>query len=92
MPQESMRTALDGSIRQAPTRMDAVFGVQVPPACAGVPSELLDPRGTWSAGRAYDEQARRLVELFRENFRQFEGEVSPVNASAGPAAASEGPQ
>jgi phosphoenolpyruvate carboxykinase (ATP) len=82
-----VRAALDGSLRQAPTRLHAAFAVQVPTACAGVPSELLDPRGAWSDGGAYDEQARRLAELFRENFRQFESEVSTAIASAGPAAA-----
>jgi phosphoenolpyruvate carboxykinase (ATP) len=86
-----VRAALDGSLRQAPTRVHAGFGVQVPTACAGVPSELLDPRGTWSDGRAYDEQARRLAELFHENFRQFESEVSTAIASAGPPAVRGGP-
>jgi phosphoenolpyruvate carboxykinase (ATP) len=86
-----VRAALDGSLRQAPTRVHAGFGVQVPTACAGVPSELLDPRGTWSDGRAYDEQARRLAELFHENFRQFESEVSTAVASAGPPAVRGGP-
>lgn len=78
-----VRAALDGSLRQAPTRPHAAFGAQVPTACAGVPSELLDPRGTWSDGGAYDERARRLAELFRDNFRHFESEVSSAIASAG---------
>jgi phosphoenolpyruvate carboxykinase (ATP) len=82
-----VRAAIDGSLRHAPARPHAGFGVQVPAACAGVPSELLDPRGTWSDGAAYDAQAERLAQLFRENFRQFEGEVSPAIASAGPAPA-----
>jgi phosphoenolpyruvate carboxykinase (ATP) len=86
-----VRAALDGSLRQAPTRVHAGFGVQVPTACAGVPSELLDPRGTWSDGCAYDEQARRLAELFHENFLQFENEVSTAIASAGPPAVRGGP-
>lgn len=79
-----VRAALDGSLRQAPTRLHPGFGVQVPTVCAGVPVELLDPRGTWSDGRAYDQQAGHLAELFRENFRQFESEVSPAIAGAGP--------
>lgn len=82
-----VRAAIDGSLRQAPTRMHADFGVQVPTACAGVPSELLDPRATWSDGRAYDKQARHLAELFRENFRQFEDQVSSAIACAGPPSA-----
>ncbi|OGP83585.1 MAG: phosphoenolpyruvate carboxykinase (ATP) [Deltaproteobacteria bacterium RBG_13_65_10] len=71
-----VRAALDGSLRQVPTKLHAGFGVEVPTACAGVPSEILDPRGTWRDPGAYDKQAQRLAELFRENFRQFESEVS----------------
>ncbi|MEN9580748.1 MAG: hypothetical protein RJA21_312 [Gemmatimonadota bacterium] len=80
-----VHAALDGSLRHAPTREHAGFGMQVPTTCPGVPPELLDPRGTWSDGSAYDEQSLRLARLFHENFRQFEGDVSPAIASAGPA-------
>jgi phosphoenolpyruvate carboxykinase (ATP) len=80
-----VRAAIDGSLAKAPTRLDAAFGFRVPTACAGVSSEMLDPPGTWSDRDAYDKQARHLAELFRENFRQFESEVSSTVAGAGPA-------
>jgi phosphoenolpyruvate carboxykinase (ATP) len=54
-------------------------------------SKLLDPRGTWSDGGAYDEQARRLAELFHENFLLFENEVSTAIASGGLPAVRGGP-
>ncbi len=82
-----IRAALDGSLRQSPTRLHATFGLQVPVACAGVPADILDPRGTWSDASAYDEQAHRLADLFRHNFRQFENEVDEAVTSAGPAPA-----
>jgi phosphoenolpyruvate carboxykinase (ATP) len=56
--------------------------VEVP----GVPTEVLDPRGTWESGEAYDEQARKLADLFRENFQKFESEVSEEVGEAGPRA------
>lgn len=42
-----VRAAINGSLRQAPARPHAGFGVLVPAARAGAPSALLDPRGTW---------------------------------------------
>jgi len=82
-----VRAAIDGSLRQAPTRLDTIFGLRVPTACAGVSQELLDPGSTWSDRGAYNEQARHLAELFRENFQQFESEVSRAVTSVGPAPA-----
>jgi phosphoenolpyruvate carboxykinase (ATP) len=37
-----------------------------------VPSEVLDPRGTWSDKKAYDETARQLTRRFAANFAEFE--------------------
>jgi len=64
-------------------RVDPVFGFAVPEACPGVPSEVLDPRGTWADPEAYDRQARELAARFVENFRRFEG-VSDEIKAAGP--------
>ena len=36
------------------------------------PSEVLDPRRTWSDKHAYDDTARELTHRFAENFREFE--------------------
>lgn len=79
-----VRAALNGSLAKAQTQPHEGFGVQIPTACEGVPENLLDPRGTWSDGQAYDEQAGRLAELFRKNFQQFVSEVSAEIAGAGP--------
>ncbi len=76
--------ALSGELDGVEFRTDPVFGVEVPTSVPGVPSEVLDPRGTWDDGDAYDEKARHLARLFRENFDKFE--VSDEIAAAGPAA------
>ncbi|MGH7061677.1 MAG: phosphoenolpyruvate carboxykinase (ATP), partial [Stellaceae bacterium] len=70
-----LRAALDGRLNDAPLRKDQNFGLFVPEACPGVPSEVLDPRGTWSDKAAYDETARGLTHRFAENFREFEPHV-----------------
>jgi phosphoenolpyruvate carboxykinase (ATP) len=67
-----LRAALDGRLAAAPVRQDANFGLLVPEICPEVPSEVLDPRGTWSDKATYDETARELTRRFAANFSQFE--------------------
>jgi phosphoenolpyruvate carboxykinase (ATP) len=67
-----LRAALDGSLAGAPMRQDPNFGFLVPESCADLPANVLDPRGTWSDKRAYDEIARNLRGNFEHNFREFE--------------------
>jgi phosphoenolpyruvate carboxykinase (ATP) len=43
----------------------------VPVAVHDVDPGLLDPRSTWAHPAAYDRQARKLVEMFAENFGQY---------------------
>jgi phosphoenolpyruvate carboxykinase (ATP) len=71
-----LRAALDGRLAGAPVRKDPNFGLLVPEACPDVPSEILDPRGTWSDKRAYDETARELTRRFAANFAEFTPHVS----------------
>ncbi len=75
---------LDGSLDDVPTRRDPVFGVEVPTAVPGVPSNVLDPRSTWSDGARYDAAAAKLAGMFRENFTTFETEVPDGVTRAGP--------
>jgi phosphoenolpyruvate carboxykinase (ATP) len=67
-----LRAALDGRLAAAPLRKDANFGLLVPESCPEVPNEVLDPRGTWSDKKAYDETARELTRRFEANFAEFE--------------------
>jgi len=67
-----LRAALDGRLAAAPLRKEPNFGLMVPEACPEVPSEILDPRGTWSDKRTYDETARELTRRFEANFAAFE--------------------
>jgi phosphoenolpyruvate carboxykinase (ATP) len=76
--------ALSGRLREVATHADAVFGLHVPESVPGVPAEVLDPRRTWSDAAAYDEQARKLAAMFRENFEKFAGDTSEDVRSAGP--------
>ena len=61
-----------------------IFGLQMPVECAGVPSELLDPRNTWKNKEAYDRLALKLADLFIANFKQFESKASAEIIAAAP--------
>jgi len=75
---------LNGELDEVPTRQDPVFGLHVPTSVPGVPDEVLSPRATWPDPEAYDEQAKKLAEMFRENFKAFEDQVSDAVEEAGP--------
>jgi phosphoenolpyruvate carboxykinase (ATP) len=66
-----LTAALDGSLKDVEFRRDENFGFMVPVAVPGVADVLLDPRRTWADPDAYDAQARKLVEMFAENFAQY---------------------
>lgn len=68
----------------APTERDPHFGFDVVTACPNVPSELLVPRTTWADPKAYDAMARKLANLFRENFVNYESNMQDVVREAGP--------
>jgi phosphoenolpyruvate carboxykinase (ATP) len=38
---------------------------------SGVPSEVLDPRGSWPDPKAYDVQALKLRRLFEDNIHHI---------------------
>jgi phosphoenolpyruvate carboxykinase (ATP) len=79
-----LHAALAGQLANVSYAADPVFGVLVPKECPGVPSEVLWPRRAWPDPAAYDAQAHKLAELFRANFRQYEGQVSDAVRAAGP--------
>jgi phosphoenolpyruvate carboxykinase (ATP) len=81
-----VRAALAGKLDREPTEAEPVFGLAVPRHVPGVPHEILFPRATWKNGAAYDEQAARLTQLFRQNFEQFADQVHSAVREAGPRA------
>jgi phosphoenolpyruvate carboxykinase (ATP) len=74
----------DGSLANAPTETDPVFGLEVPTLCKGVPSEILIPRNTWSDKAAYDRQANKVGALFRKNFEKYADKASAEVLAAAP--------
>ncbi|MFD2828943.1 phosphoenolpyruvate carboxykinase (ATP) [Corticicoccus populi] len=77
-----VRNAISGALELGEYEKDPVFDLSVPTAVTGVPTEILQPRNTWSEGSIYDQQANELKEMFIENFKKF-GDDSAEIADAG---------
>jgi phosphoenolpyruvate carboxykinase (ATP) len=74
----------DGSLQNAPTVTDEIFGLVVPTKCKNVPDDLLIAKNTWADKAAYDEKAKHLATLFNKNFANFADRASDAIKGAGP--------
>lgn len=81
-----VNAALSGALDDVETVVDPVFGLHIPVRVPGVPDEVLQPRKTWADPAAYDEQAKKLAAMFRENFEKFVESVTEGVRNAGPKA------
>ena len=79
-----IRAALSGLLDRVDYRRDARFNLDVPKSCPDVPSDVLEPRSTWPNPVDYDRQAAKLAQMFAENFKTFDAEVSAEVRAAGP--------
>lgn len=79
-----IRAALTHQLDDVPMHQDSLFGLWIPDVCPGVPNEVLVPQKTWKDPSTYEKQARELIALFEQDFKQFEGDVSSEVIAAGP--------
>jgi phosphoenolpyruvate carboxykinase (ATP) len=79
-----VRAILNGELDRASFRVEPSFGLEVPDSVAGVPSALLDVRGSWRDPARYDAQASDLARRFEENFRAYRDHVPAGVVAAGP--------
>ena len=77
--------ALTGAIEKGEFVKDETFGVMVPTAIEGVPSELLIPANTWEDKAAYKASCQKLAKSFVENFKKYT-HMSEEVVAAGPKA------
>ncbi len=73
-----------GSLADAPTATDPIFGIQLITQVPQVPANILIPEQAWTDKRAFAASARKLAGLFIDNFKKFESEVAPGVKEAGP--------
>jgi phosphoenolpyruvate carboxykinase (ATP) len=79
-----VQSLLSGELHSAPLTKDPIFGLSVPQQITNVPADVLNPRNTWPDKNAYDEQAKKLATMFRENFAKFEKSVPASVKESGP--------
>ena len=78
--------ALRGQLDQVNYKEHDVFGLAMPTECPDVPTEILDPKNTWSDKAAYDKKAQKLAQAFVGNFEKFAEYANDEILSAAPKA------
>ena len=75
--------ALTGALDIVKYRHDELFNLDVPTECPNVPNEILNPKNTWVDKDSYDMTARKLAQMFNENFNKFKETPQEIR-DAGP--------
>ncbi len=73
-----------GTIIDAPSEQDDIFGLTIPLVVPGVPGDILRPERAWSDRAAFRRTAEKLARLFHENFRPYAAAASEATRNAGP--------
>ena len=83
-PRAMVTAALNGSIEKSEFIHDDIFNVDIPKEIQDCPSDILNPRDTWKDKSAYDEQAKKLANMFKENFEKKYPHMPEDIKNAGP--------
>ena len=67
-----IQAVLKGGLAELPFRKEAIFGLNIPVLCPGVPNSILDPKNSWEDKEAYAATAKKLVTAFEENYQQHQ--------------------
>jgi phosphoenolpyruvate carboxykinase (ATP) len=81
-----INAALSGALDGVAYERDPIFNLDVPTSCPNVPSQVLKPRSTWKSEGAYEAQAKKLAQMFADNFKSFEATAAWDVKAAGPTA------
>ena len=61
---------LNGYFDNAEYKHDDIFNLDIPQSCPGVPSEIMNPIDTWEDKDKYIVAAKKLANLFYNNFKE----------------------
>ncbi len=76
--------ALEGKLDQVSYEPHPIFGMMIPLECPNVPSDILNPRNTWSNKENYDSKAKDLAKQFIKNFEKYAAGVNEETLAAAP--------
>jgi phosphoenolpyruvate carboxykinase (ATP) len=62
----------EGKLENVEYEKFPVFNVNIPKTCDNVPSEVLNPKNTWTNKAEFDSTLKNLGELFAKNFKKYE--------------------
>jgi len=79
--------ALNGELEKVTFDKLGVFNLSIPTTCPNVPTEILNPKNTWSNKEAYEAKLNHLAGAFVKNFEQFAQGASQEILSAAPVTA-----
>ena len=79
-----LNAALEGKLDNVEFEVEPFFNLQIPKSCEGVPSDVLNPGNTWKNKNEYDKMAKKLAEMFVNNFKEYEADTSKEIIAAGP--------
>ena len=79
-----INAALSGALDDVPFEKEGFFDLEIPTQVPGVPEGVLNPRDAWADKGAYDQTARKLARMFRENFKRFEDGVDAAVTNSMP--------
>jgi len=75
--------ALTGALDIVKYRHDDLFNLDIPIDVPDIPSEILDPKNTWLDKDSYELSAKKLAQMFVENFKKFQNVATEI-LNAGP--------
>jgi phosphoenolpyruvate carboxykinase (ATP) len=78
-----VNSIIDGTIESYGVKKHEIFNLSMPKECRWVPSDILDPQNAWKDKKRYEEQAKKLAQLFIKNFEKF-GDQPMEIVNAGP--------
>ncbi len=76
--------ALNSELNDVEFEQHPIFKMLIPKKCNNVPSEILNPRSTWTDTAAYDSTANKLAVEFIKNFEKYAAGVSEEILASAP--------